>query len=251
MGKNKLAKFAEMARFENVFQPPFGELKETPFGLQGEWKARYFRNQSPIVAELGCGKGEYTVGMAEKFPDRDFIGIDIKGARIYAGAKYAIEKGLRNVAFVRTRIENAGHLFGPGEVDEIWLTFPDPQQKNVHKRLTSSWYLKIYLEFLKPDGLIHLKTDSGFLYAYTRELLILNGFEITCQTGDLYGSGYLNDITGILTFYERQWLDRGIPIKYLSFRPCRRELWLEPADHFEKDIYRSYGRSARSMLSHG
>ncbi|HPT31525.1 MAG TPA: tRNA (guanosine(46)-N7)-methyltransferase TrmB, partial [Prolixibacteraceae bacterium] len=142
MGKNKLARFAEMAEFENVFQPDYDTICENGFSLKNRWAADYFRNQAPVTLELGCGKGEYTVGLAELYPDRNFIGIDIKGARIYTGARDALQKNLKNVAFVRTKIENAELHFGPGEIAEIWLTFPDPQMKKERKRLTSSWFLE-------------------------------------------------------------------------------------------------------------
>jgi tRNA (guanine-N7-)-methyltransferase len=253
VGKNKLAKFAEMAHFENVYQPSFTEIRNQPFALKGNWANSFFQNEAPCVVELGCGKGEYTVQLAAKFPDRNYIGIDIKGARIYSGAKEAIEKGVKNAAFVRTRIENTAYLFTRGEIDEIWLTFPDPQPKKVNKRLTSTNFLNIYLKFLKRGGKIHLKTDSMFLYSYTLAVVNLNGFEITCQTDDLYAS----EIQGlelekeIITCYEKQWLERGIPIKYLAFIPQHDRDLAEPVGHFKTDGYRSFGRSARSNLKDG
>jgi tRNA (guanine-N7-)-methyltransferase len=247
VGKNKLSKFAEMACFENVFQPSFDELMAEGFRLKGIWATHHFGNTAPVIVELGCGKGEYSVHLAEKFPDKNFIGVDIKGARIYTGARYAIEKGVKNVAFIRSRIENTGFLFGEDEIDEIWLPFPDPQQKNVSKRLTSTFYLKRYLNFLRPGGIIHVKTDSVFQFAYTSALVQLNHFGIIAQTGDLYSSDQINDVTGIQTFYEKQWLHRGIAIKYISFVPRRSENLLEPDQVFEKDTYRSFGRSARNL----
>ncbi len=247
VGKNKLTKFAEMACFENVFQPSFDELMAEGFRLKGFWATQYFGNTAPVVVELGCGKGDYSVQLAEKFPDKNFIGVDIKGSRIYTGARYAIEKGIKNVAFIRTRIENTGFLFGEGEIDEIWLPFPDPQLKNVRKRLTSTFYLKRYMNFLHTGGIIHLKTDSMFQYAYTSALVQLNCFEIIAQTGNLYSSEMNNDASGIQTFYEKQWLSRGIAIKYISFVPERSDFLLEPDKEFEKDTYRSFGRSARNL----
>ncbi len=251
LGKNKLARFAEMAHFENVYQPSFAEVRDHLFALKGNWAVSCFHNNAPVVVELGCGKGEYTVQLAAKFPDRNYIGIDIKGARIYSGARIAIENGLKNVAFVRTRIENTGHLFAEGEVDEIWLTFPDPQQKKTSKRLTSTFFLNLYLKFLKKGGEIHVKTDSMFLYSYTLAVVNLNGFKITCQTDDLYASEIQGLEKGIITYYEKQWLERGIPIKYLSFIPQHGKDLDEPDDRFETDGYRSFGRSARRNLNNG
>jgi tRNA (guanine-N7-)-methyltransferase len=251
VGKNKLAKFAEMAHFENVYQPSFSEVRDHPFAMKGNWAVSYFRNESPVAVELGCGKGEYAVQLASKFPDRNYIGIDVKGARIYTGAKVAIENGLKNAAFVRTRIENTAYLFAWGEIDEIWLTFPDPQPKKVSKRLTSTYFLNLYLKFLKRGGEIHVKTDSMFLYSYTLAVVNLNGFEITCQTDDLYASEIQGFEKGIITSYEKQWLERGIPIKYLSFIPQHDRDLAEPVDRFETDGYRSFGRSARSNLKNG
>ncbi len=246
MGKNKLAKFAEMAHFRNVFQPSWHDLHTCGFPLRGNWGTSFFGNPNPIIAELGCGKGEYSVNLAERFPDLNFIGIDIKGARMFTGAKIALDGELHNVAFVRTKIENCNFLFGPSEVKEIWLTFPDPQMKNIHKRLTSTGFLKNYASFLEPGGIVHLKTDSAFLYNYTAVLARLNNFTILQQTSDLYASEVVDGILSIRTFYEKQWIERGIPVKYLSFRMGQGQEWLEPTVEFEKDSYRSFGRSARN-----
>jgi len=245
MGKNKLVKFAEMVRFTNVFQPSYEELRQCGFHLKGEWASRYFENNAPVIVELGCGKGEYTVNLAEKFPGKNFIGIDIKGSRMFTGAKDAILKGLKNVAFVRTKIENSDLLFGPGEIAEIWLTFPDPQMKNFRKRLTSTWFLSLYKKFLSNEGIIHLKTDSGFQFNYTLAMVKMNHFKILGQTDNLYASELLNDVLAIRTFYEKQWIDRGIPIKYLVYMPGDQDNFKEPVEVFEKDTYRSFGRSAR------
>ncbi len=245
MGKNKLAKFAEMAHFENVFQPTYEGLMQQGFPLKGLWGTSYFKNNAPIILELGCGKGEYTISLAERYPEKNFIGIDIKGARMFTGAKLANQKGLKNVAFIRTKIENSDLLFGRGEISEIWLTFPDPQMKNVRKRLTSTWFLCRYKRFLAGSGIIHLKTDSAFQYNYTLGMVQRNNFKISAQTDNLYGSGLLNEILGIRTFYEKQWTDRGIPIKYLAFIPGEADHFEEPEEEYEKDSYRSFGRSAR------
>jgi tRNA (guanine-N7-)-methyltransferase len=245
VGKNKLAKFAEMAHFENVFQPNYDELCRDGFPLKSRWSSGYFCNNAPIILELGCGKGEYTVHLAERFPDMNFIGVDIKGARMFTGARQAILSGFKNVAFVRTKIENAGLLFGPEEIAEIWLTFPDPQMKNAGKRLTSSWFIYRYQKFLVKEGIIHLKTDSGFQYNYTLALALLNHFQIIGNTPDLYNSVLLNDILSIPTYYEKQWLERGMTIKYLSFLPGESPNIAEPDFEIDKDNYRSFGRKGR------
>lgn len=234
-----------MANFENVIQVSPEQLYNIDHDLKGNWAESFFGNKHPLILELGCGKGEYTVALAEKFPHNNYIGIDIKGARMYTGARQALQKSLRNVAFLRTHIENSGSFFARDEVDEVWLTFPDPQMKKLNKRLTSGVMLQNYSMFLKPGGMIHLKTDSQFLYSYTLALVKLNQLSIVKHTDDLYASGWPDDILGIQTFYEKQWLDRGIKIKYLSFVAESRAQWHEPPDAFEKDSYRSFGRSAR------
>ena len=169
MGKGKLAKFADMERYENVFQYPFSVADNVPFEMKGRWREMYFKNDNPIVLELGCGKGEYTVGLAKLFPNINFVGVDIKGARMWTGAKESLETGMKNVAFLRTSIELISYFFAPGEVAEIWITFPDPQMKKVNKRLTGTRFMKMYREILSGDGIIHLKTDSNFMYTYTCE----------------------------------------------------------------------------------
>lgn len=246
MGKNKLAKFAEMRGFENVIEAPYRQLQNEDFYLKGNWASQVFGNQNPVILELGCGKGEYTVQLGEKYPGKNFIGIDIKGARLFTGAKQALEKGLKNVAFLRTNIEAIAHFFAPGEVAEIWLTFPDPQMKKASRRLTSSFFLERYRQILIPGGTIHLKTDSNFQFTYTSELAHLNQFEISAETRDLYESEYLNDLLQIKTFYEKQWLDRGIKIKYIAFKLHNEEI-KEPDVDIERDEYRSFGRSARDL----
>lgn len=242
MGKNKLKKFKDMETMECVFQYPFSVLKESGFPLRGQWCKEYFGNDNPIVLELGCGKGEYAVGLAQKFPDKNFIGIDIKGARMWTGACRAEEAGLKNVAFLRTNIELLPHFFTPGEVSEIWITFPDPQMKKERKRLTSTRFLELYRQVLISDGTIHLKTDSPFLYTYTHLLTRLNELETIVDTDDLYHSNIVTDILEIRTFYEQQWLDRGLTIKYISFRLDQTTELKEPEVEIEHDTYRSFSR---------
>jgi tRNA (guanine-N7-)-methyltransferase len=199
MTKKKLQRFAEMNTFSNVIQPEFDEVFGKEFFLRGQWNQSRFRNQNPILLELGCGKGEYSVGLAKRYPGKNFIGIDIKGSRMWRGALTAISENLNNVLFLRTRIELINSFFGPGEVEEIWLTFPDPQLKKKRKRLTSARFLTNYSRFLKNNGLIHLKTDSKELYNYTLGLARMNDFKIRFQTDDLYHSGLSNEILDIKT----------------------------------------------------
>jgi tRNA (guanine-N7-)-methyltransferase len=246
VGKNKLARFGEMENFKNVIQVPYKTLQQENFYLKGKWATNFFKNENPIVIELGCGKGEYTVELAEKNPLFNYIGVDIKGARMYAGAKQALEKGLKNVAFLRTNIEIINQFFGEEEVAEIWLTFPDPQMKKTRKRLTSTTFLNLYKQFLKKEGIVHLKTDSNFQYTYTSALVHLNGFKILAETNNLYQSEILTETLQIKTFYEKQWLSRGITIKYIAFIPNEND-FAEPEIEIEKDEYRSFGRSARDI----
>ena len=243
MGKNKLKKFAEIGELECVYQYPREKLISDGFPFNGKWQEEIFGENNPITLELGCGKGEYTVGLALAYPDKNFIGIDIKGARIWKGAKEVEEKGLKNAKFLRTEIENISEFFCPGEVEEIWITFPDPQMQKPRKRLTSSRFLKLYSGFLKPGGVIHLKTDSPFLYEYTRRLVELNGLEVLENTGDLYGSGKADPVKSIKTFYESQWLSRGKKIKLLSFKLYPGIDFLEPeTEDIPKDDYRAFTR---------
>lgn len=242
MGKNKLKKFCEMETFSNVFQYPYSVLMQQGFPLKGKWHSDFFGNGNPIVLELGCGKGEYTVGLAKRFPDRNFIGVDIKGARMWTGAKQAVADNMPNVAFVRTNIELIASFFAPGEVSEIWITFPDPQMKKTNKRLTSVRFLNLYRRILEPGGIINLKTDSPFLYTYTRELVRLNGLPVEVDTDDLYASGMADDILEIRTFYEQQWLARGLTIKYLRWRLDAGTELQEPDIEIEFDTYRSFSR---------
>ncbi|GHT74077.1 tRNA (guanine-N(7)-)-methyltransferase [Bacteroidia bacterium] len=247
MGKNKLQKFDDMCRFPNVFQYPFAALQEKGFEMKGHWNEWFFKNDHPVVLELGCGKGEYTVGLGRLFPDKNFIGIDIKGARMWSGAKQAIEDGLTNVAFLRTHIELIREFFALGEVSEIWITFPDPQMSKTNKRMTSTRFMQLYSEILKEGGLIHLKTDSPFLYTYTNAMIEANRFPVRVQTDDLYHSRLADEILSIQTFYEQQWLDRGLTIKYIRFACEPREAYVEPEIDIERDSYRSFNRSKRSI----
>ncbi|MDR1723937.1 MAG: tRNA (guanosine(46)-N7)-methyltransferase TrmB [Tannerella sp.] len=252
MSKNKLKKFDEMAGFPNVFQYPFARLTEGGgCPLRGRWGAEVFANDNPIALELGCGRGEYTVGMGRLFPDKNFIGIDIKGARMWTGAKEALKSGMKNVAFLRTDIELIDRFFAPGEVSEIWLTFPDPQMKKVNKRLTGTRFVRLYSAILAYKGLINLKTDSDFLFTYTREMIRMNGFAVHTSTDDLYMSGLADEILSIRTNYEQQWLDRGIKIKFLRFAIEPRTSLVEPDIEIPPDPYRSYKRVARgNNLTH-
>jgi len=243
VGKNKLSKFADMDSFRNVVQVPFRELQHHDHPLKGSWNQNFFRNNGPIVLELGCGKGEYTTGLATLFPEMNFIGIDIKEARIWKGAKYALEKGLENVAFLRTHIEMIGQFFAEKEISEIWLTFPDPQMKKTRKRLTSTRFIEYYRTFLRPGGLIHLKTDSRFQFRYTLEVIQKNSFELISVCEDVYARAERDERLQIQTFYEKQWLARGISIKYLCFIPHSEPLQ-EPDVAIEPDSYRSFGRGA-------
>jgi tRNA (guanine-N7-)-methyltransferase len=235
-----------MERFENVIQVPFKKLQQENFYLKEKWATQFFENGNPIILELGCGKGEYTVELADKNPGKNFIGVDIKGARMYIGAKQALDKNLKNVAFLRTNIEIINRFFVAEEISEIWLTFPDPQMKKTKKRLTSTFFLNLYKQFLKTDGIVHLKTDSNFQFTYTSALVHLNRFEIQAESNNLYESEILDETLQIKTFYEKQWLSRGITIKYIAFILNNNE-FTEPEIEIEKDEYRSFGRSAKDI----
>ena len=232
-----------MARFGCVLQYPREELLRLGFPHAGKWNGDVFANAAPIVLELGCGRGEYTVGLAKSEPQRNFIGIDIKGARMWTGARQVEEEQISNAAFLRCEIENIGHFFAPGEVDELWITFPDPQMQKVRKRLTSTHFLNLYRTILRPDGIVNLKTDSPFLYEYTRRLVGINGFEVLACTDNLYESGLVDPVTSIKTYYEQQWLSRGKQIKLISFRlPAGGDLQEPQADDIPRDDYRAIPR---------
>ena len=248
MGKNKLRKFEDMAGFSHVFQYPFAVLQsEGGCPLKGQWNKEVFRNDHPLVLELGCGRGEYTVGLGRLYPEKNFIGIDIKGARMWAGAKESLAAGMKNAAFLRTNIELVSFFFAPEEVSEIWLTFPDPQMKKVNKRLTSTRFMALYREILTEKGLIHLKTDSHFMYTYTHEMIKANRFPVQICTDNLYQSGITDEILSIRTCYEQQWLNRGLTIKYIRFINEPRESLIEPDVEIEPDPYRSYNRNRRTQ----
>ncbi len=242
MGKNKVARWAELGTFKNVIQPETKDVSGTDHTIKGNWRKQIFRNENPVVLELGCGKGEYTLGLAEVFPGVNFIGIDIKGARMWRGAKTAETNQLKNTAFLRTRIEFISSFFEEDEVDEIWIIFPDPHsgKRNSNKRLTCPWFLNKYRSLLKNNGIIHLKTDNSELFRYTENLVKNNGFEILLATDDLYGGdqntttalfnavsslnttckdeNLTDKVLSIRTYYETIFLKEGLNINYLAFR---------------------------------
>lgn len=219
--KNKLKRFKENETFKNVFQPSRDDLVNQKFPLKGHWNLEYFKNTNPLILELGCGKGEYSVALAQKYPNKNFIGIDIKGARFWRGAKTAVEEGLDNVAFLRTQIELIDYAFAGNEVDEIWITFPDPQikYKRTKHRMTNSTFLKRYKAILKPDGVVNLKTDSEFMHGYTLGLLHGEGHEVLYANHNVYKQeGSPEEVTGIQTFYESQYLEQNKAITYIRFK---------------------------------
>lgn len=218
MAKKKLSRFEELKTYSHVIQPSFSEFFQKDYCLKGKWKTGFFRNSNPLTLELGCGKGEYTVELAKHFPEKNFIGIDIKGARIWKGAREVHDYAIPNAAFLRTRIDHIESFFGKNEVDEIWITFPDPQLKKPRKRLTSPVFLNRYQNFLSHEGLIHLKTDSEELYNYTLDILNLNQCEIPEHTRDLYAKPLSEEYLSIKTFYESQFLEQGKAITYIRFK---------------------------------
>ena len=222
MAKRKLQRFAENATFNHFFQPLWEELA-AGFPLRGKWDSDFFGNNNPVIIEMGCGKGEYTVDLSDKYPERNFIGIDKKGARMWRGAKTSIEDNRENVAFVRTRAENICMVFGPGEIDEIWITFPEPQPNSPRhsKRFTSPEFISRYRKMLKPGGIIHLKTDSDLFYTYTLEVISEGGHDLLYCNDDLYANPSdpeVKDVVDVQTHYEKIWLSQGLTIKYLRFR---------------------------------
>jgi len=227
LGKNKLARWTELKSFDHVIEPSFEESFRQDYLLKGKWRSDWFGNDNPIILELGCGKGEYTVGLAHKYPDRNFIGIDIKGARMWRGAKDSNQMQMSNASFLRTRIEFAGSFFARGEIDEIWLTFPDPQpkRKREKKRLPAPLFLNLYRQFLKDNGIIHLKTDSRELYDYTLSVVHTNRLEIIASVTNLYAEMPDDPMLSIRTYYEESFLKQGVPITYLSFKlPNEKEI---------------------------
>jgi tRNA (guanine-N7-)-methyltransferase len=242
MGKNKLARWQELDSFTNVIQPETAGIAEKDHTIKGNWNIDIFKNRNPIILELGCGKGEYSVALAEMFPENNFIGVDIKGARMWRGAKISNERKMTNAAFLRTRIEFIDRFFSEDEVDEIWITFPDPHPgaRNANKRLTSLWYLNKYIKFLKNNGIIHLKTDNVELFQYTRSVIKANNLEELFSSDNLYSQElksddiingvadslslpnerqlFVHNILSINTFYEKQFLAKGMKITYLAFK---------------------------------
>jgi tRNA (guanine-N7-)-methyltransferase len=236
VGKNKLQRFAENATFRHVVQPDIIEAREQDNLMKGAWRQQMFRNNNPIVLELGCGKGEYTVELSRHNPDKNFIGVDIKGARLWRGARTAHEEGLKNVAFLRTRIEFISRYFAPGEVDEIWITFPDPQIKarRSKNRLTHAGFLSRYQQFLRPNSVVHLKTDSLFLHRYTKLVLEHNKIQILECSEDIYANPDIDPKLTIKTTYEKLFMAQGFPITYLKFvLDSKTELTEPEYDHHE------------------
>ena len=254
MSKGKLLKFADLEHYPNVFQYPYNVITRENFPLKGRWREDYFHNDGAVILELGCGKGEYSTALARLFPGSNFIGVDIKGARLWTGATEALSENMANVAFIRANIEFIDRFFAPDEVQQIWLTFSDPQMKKPRRRLTSTAFLGLYRRFLTDNGIIHLKTDSNFLFTYTRLVAEKNRLPIDIATANLYADAptlFANDpeaarILGIKTYYESQWLERGIDIKYLRLRLPHAGRLDEPNVEIPVDDYRSYKRGKRS-----
>lgn len=219
--KNKLKRFKENETFDNVIQPTREEVVNGEFPYKGKWKSDFFKNDNPIIVELGCGKGEYTIGLAQRNPNVNYVGIDVKGARFWRGAKTAVEDGLKNVGFVRTQIELIEGVFDAHEIDEIWITFPDPQikYKRTKHRMTNSEFLKLYKRILKPDGIVNLKTDSEFMHGYTLGLLHGEGHEVIYANHNVYkNEGAPSEVLEIQTFYEQQYLEINKAITYIRFK---------------------------------
>jgi tRNA (guanine-N7-)-methyltransferase len=235
--KRKLERFAEMAGFSNVVQPEFNKVFTKDHSLKGKWRSDFFKNQKPVVAEFGCGKGEYTVGLARKFTEKNFLGVDIKGARIWRGAKTALEENIENAGFLRTRIELTPSFFSAGEIDEIWITFPDPQPKKKNKRLTSAFFLNKYLGFISSGGYVHLKTDNRELYLYTLSVVQRNNLFIEASCEDLYNSPFAAETFYIKTYYETKFLNEGFKIYYLRFRLQSETILIEPDDEEQRKFF--------------
>ena len=273
MGHGKLKKFAENETFRCLLQPDASSVLAKPEGsrelvlrdhaIKGNWNRDMFAKPQPIVLELGCGKGDYTIALAKRHPEKNFIGVDIKGARLWKGAKEATEEKMGNVAFLRTRIEFIDAFFGPGEVSQIWLTFSDPQLRgSENARLTSPLFLQRYSHFLVPDGIVHLKTDSRFLYEYTRSVIRANFLTVLAFGTDIYNQGIQAgdelewDLLGVFevkTFYETMFLKMGLPITYLAFRLRRPDLLEDTPFAYPEDFDAAYWREAegpRRSFSH-
>lgn len=266
MGHGKLRKFAENETFRCLLQPSSDEvllrdgtrelhLKDHP--IKGRWNETMFDSPRPIILELGCGKGDYTIALAQRNPDYNYIGVDIKGARLWKGAKFATENALGNVAFLRTRIEFIDAFFAPGEVSQIWLTFSDPQLRgSENSRLSSPMFLERYRKFLAPGGVVHLKTDSRFLYEYTLATIRANGLTLLCHSTDVYGEGLNRNaegldfgaVTAVQTFYESMFLKMGLKINYLAFAIDHEGPYLRP--DFDADYWRE-AEGPRRTFSHG
>jgi tRNA (guanine-N7-)-methyltransferase len=217
VAKKKLIHFRENLTFPHLFQPRYQEIEKN-FRMSSCWKKNFFFNTNPIILELGCGKGEYTIGLAEKYPEKNFIGIDFKGARLWRGAKTVQEKEMKNVAFIRTQVDHVNKFFSPGEISEIWITFPDPQAGKERKRLTAPIFLDRYRILLCPEGILHLKTDDLDFYNYTLEIIGQYHHRLLYSTDDLYHSGCSEDVIFIRTFYENMWLEIGKKICYIKFK---------------------------------
>ena len=231
--KNKLKRFRENDTFNNVFQPTREELVDQNYVLKGNWNATFFKNNKPWGLELGCGKGEYSVALAQKYPNKNFIGIDLKGARFWRGAKTAVQENIPNIAFIRTQIELINYVFAENEVDEIWITFPDPQikYKRTKHRMTNSEFLQKYKKILKKDGVLNLKTDSEFMHGYTLGLLQGEGHEVIYSNHDVYKQeGSPEDVTNIQTYYESQYLEQNKAITYIRFKIQNN--WILPSFFF-------------------
>jgi tRNA (guanine-N7-)-methyltransferase len=230
--KNKLERFAEMKTFPNVIEPEFREVFNKDYRLKGKWNKAFFKNDHPIVLELGCGKGEYTVNLARRYSDHNFIGVDIKGARMWRGAKTAVEEGIPNAAFLRTRIDFITSFFAEDEVKAIWVTFPDPQPKKARKRLVSTKFLTYYQHFIRDDATIHLKTDNPNLYLYALAIIRENNLDLIHAEDDVHSldDNHLEEIRKIRTFYEEQFLEENKKIKYVAFRLKKNQNLQEPPD---------------------
>jgi tRNA (guanine-N7-)-methyltransferase len=227
LGKKKLVRFRELESLERVFQPPLEEIFRKDYSLKGRWKKEVFGNDHPLVLELGCGKGEYTTGLARTNPAINYMGLDIKGARMWTGARTARDEGLENVAFLRTRIDFINSFFARDEVEEIWITFPDPQEKRrrLKKRLPGALFLNRYREFLKDGGKVHLKTDNRELYLDTLEMVQYNELTVMRNSDNIYTEGWADETVTIQTYYEKQFLSEGKLINYLCFRlPAQQEI---------------------------